>query len=287
MNLRSPHDATLYVRAAMSAAESHTAAAGDAVIYSHVSPDKDTPNEDAAAIIPYDAGSAVLVVADGLGGQRAGDVASNAAIGALRDALEKAAAEQAPLRTAILDAIETANKTVLETGLGAATTLAAVEIFDGCARTYHIGDSMALITGQRGKIKLQTICHSPVGFAVEAGVLDEKEAINHEDRHIVSNIVGSPDMRIEIGSAITLAEHDTVLLASDGLFDNMHVDEIVNIVRAGSLTDAAAKLAAEAQMRMMTPEEDHPCKPDDLTFILFRRRAKAPSNSKVATPAAG
>lgn len=258
----------------MSEADSHTAAAGDAVIYSHVSPDKDTPNEDAAAIIPYDANSAVLVVADGLGGQRAGDVASNAAIGALRDALEKAAAEQAPLRTAILDAIETANKTVLATGLGAATTLAAVEIFEGQARTYHIGDSMALIAGQRGKIKLQTICHSPVGFAIEAGVLDEKDAIHHADRHIVSNIVGSPDMRIEIGSAVALADHDTIVLASDGLFDNMHVHEIVNIIRTGSLTEAAAKLASEAQLRMMTPGEDHPCKPDDLTFILFRRRAK-------------
>lgn len=274
MNLRSPQDATLYVHAQMSDIDSHTAACGEAIVYSHRAPDKESPNEDAAAIIPYDGKSAVLVVADGLGGQRGGEVASQAAVSTLRDALDKAARENAPLRTAILDAIESANAKVREFGLGAATTLAAVEIAEGLARPYHVGDSMILTTGQRGKIKMQTVSHSPVGFAIEAGLLDEAEAIHHEDRHIVSNIVGAADMRIEIGSAIRLADRDTLVLASDGLFDNLHVAEIIEIIRTGTLAESARTLAEIAGRRMREPVDGQPSKPDDLTFILYRRKSR-------------
>ena len=46
---------------------------------------------------------------------------------------------------------------------------------------------------------------------VEAGWLDEEEALHHEDRHIVSNMIGAPNMRIEIGSVVRLAAHWGVL----------------------------------------------------------------------------
>ena len=57
------------------------------------------------------------------------------------------------------------------------------------ARSYQIGDSEAMIVGQRGLIKLQTLPHSPTGFAVEAGFLDEREALHHAERHLVSNFL--------------------------------------------------------------------------------------------------
>ncbi len=50
---------------------------------------------------------------------------------------------------------------------------------------------MILFTGHKGKIKLQTISRSPVGYAVHTGLLDETEAMHHEDRHLASNIIGS------------------------------------------------------------------------------------------------
>jgi serine/threonine protein phosphatase PrpC len=134
---------------------------------------------------------------------------------------------------------------------------------------------MILVVGQRGRVKLQTTSHSPVGFAVEAGVLDEREAMHHEDRHLVSNVVGSPEMKIEIGPRLRLAMHDTVLLASDGLFDNLHIEEIVDRVRKGPLEVAARRLAQDSWERMTCPRSGQPCKPDDLTFILFRRQSDA------------
>ena len=150
-------------------------------------------------------------------------------------------------------------------------TLAIAEVQSARIRPYHVGDSMILLTGQRGRMKIQSVAHSPVGYAVESGMLDVDEAVHHEERHLISNVVGARDMRIEIGAARKMAVRDTLVLASDGLFDNLYVNEIVDIIRVGKLEDAAAGLLQLAQQRMHTPQEGQPSHPDDLTFILFRK----------------
>ena len=71
-------------------------------------------------------------------------------------------------------------------------------------------------------------------------------------------------MRFELGSALTLAPRDTVLLGSDGLFDNLDAGTIVELVRAGPLDRAAQALAESGRAAMERS------KPDDMTFILFR-----------------
>ncbi|MCA9109538.1 MAG: serine/threonine-protein phosphatase [Planctomycetaceae bacterium] len=257
-------------------------AAGKAVLFSARSPDKLTSNEDSAAVIPVDETSGVLVVADGLGGERAGQDASSLAVRTLVDAVRSAPQEGDVnrLRPAILDGIETANRLILEMGVGAATTIAVVEILDGHVRPYHVGDSMILVVGGRGKVKLLTISHAPVAMAVEAGLIDEVEAMHHDERHLVSNVVGSTDMRIEIGTRIKLAPQDTVVLASDGLTDNLHLSEIIERIRKGKLMKSMDALVAAADERMQTLQPGHPHKPDDLTVIAYRRsRAKRQSKA--------
>ena len=143
-----------------------------------------------------------------------------------------------------------------------------VEIHGDAIRTYHVGDSMVMVVGQRGKLKMETISHSPVGYAMGAGMLSADEAIVHDDLHLVSNVVGSPDMHISMGIPFRLAARDTLLLATDGLFDNIPRDEIIDIIRAGPLPQCADRLAAYARQRMA--EGVAPFKPDDLTFILYR-----------------
>ena len=177
---------------------------GHAAVFTARSPDKPTSNEDAAALIPFSDSSGILVVADGVGGYRAGEEAARCTLEALRSALQDGARDENMLRTAVLNGIENANRVVQELGVGAATTLALVELRGSEMRPYHVGDSMILVAGQRGRVKSQTISHSPVGFAVEAGLLDEREALHHEARHVVSNIVGTPEMRIEVGSVLAL-----------------------------------------------------------------------------------
>lgn len=247
-------------------------AAGLAAIYTARCPDKETPNEDAAALIACDSACGVLAVADGFGGQPAGEQAARLALESLIQQVETAMVAGEPLRSAILNGFEVANEAVTNLGIGAATTLVVLEIDNDRARTYHVGDSTAMIVGQRGKLKLQTVSHSPVGYAVEAGWLEEGDALHHEDLHIVSNMVGSPEMRIDLGPSVLLRPRDTVLLGSDGLFDNLPTQEVTNLIRMGPLAAAAERLSAECDQRMRSPDAGQASKPDDVTFIAYRPR---------------
>lgn len=241
---------------------------GMAVWYTRRSPAKTTENEDSLALLPIAEDTGILMVADGVGGHVNGAAASRTVIEAI-DAVTDGA-EPEDLRSAILNAIELANQSILQNNPGAATTLALVELCGRQVRTYHAGDSIILVVGQRGKRKLVTTAHSPVGYAVESGMLDENEAIHHESRHLVSNVVGSPEMSIEMGAGIKLAPRDTLLIASDGLFDNLYLDEIINTIRTGPLTACAQSLLAQTQQRMHGKEDNQPQHPDDLSFILYR-----------------
>jgi len=244
---------------------------GSAMVYSARCPGAEGINEDAAALIPVDDERGVLVVADGVGGRPGGHNAADITVRCLREAITPTDIEEkGSLRTVILDAVEEANRQIMDLRTGAATTLALVEIDGRTLRPYHVGDSAILVVGQRGKIKLQTIAHSPVGYAVESGMLDEADAMHHEERHLVSNMVGDTEMRIEVGSRLTLARRDTVLLATDGVFDNLSPTEIVKLIRSGPIAPAADALARACMRRMESPREGQPSKPDDVTFIVYR-----------------
>lgn len=261
----------LHLGADSDGVESVDIAGGTACAFTRRAPGKQSDNEDSLGLIPCEGDVGVLVVADGLCGLPSGDQASSTAVRQLSRRITTQCGETPLLREAILDAIEQANQLIIGSGTGSGTTFVAVEIENHAVRPYHIGDSEILVTGQRGRIKYQTISHSPVGYAIEAGLLEADDAIYHEERHLVSNIIGSADMRVEIGPRIPLAPYDTLVIASDGLFDNMQVDEIVNIVRSGPLPRAAQNLVEICQARMAQSSDVRPHKPDDLSFILFRR----------------
>ena len=250
-------------------------AGGSAVALTRREPNKHTENEDTAAIIPYGPGAAVLVVADGAGGLPAGKRASLTAVTTLAASLQAAMDRTMLLRTAILNGIEAANEAVMALGNGSATTMTVITIEGLIARSYQVGDSEALVVGQRGLVKLQTTAHSPTGFAVEAGFLDHRDALHHAERHLVSNFIGTSDMRIDVGAGVELRPRDTVLVASDGLTDNVHLDEIIERVRKGGLLESATAVASLAGRRMRGGAEGQPSKPDDLSLILFRKPGRA------------
>jgi serine/threonine protein phosphatase PrpC len=231
----------------------------------------DEPNQDGALIATLDARRTVLAVADGLGGYVGGADAARTTLAILADALT-ARDPAVDVRSTILDAIECANAAIIERGIGSGTTIAVLEIDSGVVRPYHVGDSDVIVTGQRGRVRLQTIAHSPVAYAREAGVLTEAEAMHHAERHLVSNMVGSPSMRIEMGPSMPLRARDTVLLCTDGLADNLYPEEIVNIIRCGPLRESAKALAGLCRDRMSGARPGTASKPDDLTFLAYRPR---------------
>jgi serine/threonine protein phosphatase PrpC len=261
-------------------AESHDLelAAGTVSVRTLRCPDRSGPNEDAAVVIEVDGDSLVLAVADGVGGSPAGCEASTEIVETLSRGLASMAPETS-LREAIIESVEQANTAILHSGTRSASTVVVAEISAGQLRCYHVGDSELFVVGQRGRRKHSLIPHSPTGFAVEAGLLDEAEAIWHDQRHIIFNVVGAPGMRVDISTAIDLAPLDTVLLCSDGVTDNLYVEEILNLIRVGPLAQVADRLMAAVSARMHSRVAAEPCKPDDVTIALYRRRRETRERS--------
>jgi serine/threonine protein phosphatase PrpC len=282
-------EAHTYLDADMLEPERFELAGGTAAVYSALRPGKATANQDAAAVIAAADGAAVLVVADGCGGMASGEQAARIAVQCLAERV--AAVEGADgqlLRAAILDGVEAANRQILDLKTGAGATLAVVQLENGEARPYHVGDAQIVLVGGRGKVKLLTTCHSPVGYAVAAELLEEHEALGHEERHLVSNFLGSDAMHVEVGTARKVSSRDGLLVASDGVLDNLKMEEIVAFLKSGSAMKAAAGIAAVASERMQTPLEGQPHKPDDLTLIVYTQRGQgraATSRTKNQDPA--
>ncbi|TWU01620.1 PP2C family protein-serine/threonine phosphatase [Neorhodopirellula pilleata] len=241
---------------------------GHLVVFSRTCPDKDEPNDDSAAVIRLPDGALVMAVADGVGGAPLGYKASAIAVQCIAESLQDRI-DGSDLRPAILDGIERANAEILDMGTGAATTISIVEVQNRIARGYQVGDSMAMIVGQRGTMKWRSTSHSPVGYLIESGAIEEAEAMLHDDRHIVSNLVGSREMHIEIGPAIPLAVRDSIVIASDGLFDNLQLGEIAQLARIGKPLDRMNALVALASKRMRGEDHSMPGKPDDLAVVLM------------------
>lgn len=233
-----------------------------------VRPEAPRPNEDSVAVIPLPNDDLVLAVADGVGGHRGGGDASRTAVRALAAALTEPGEQS--VRSRVVDGFERANTAVIELGIGALTTLVVAAITGREMRSFHVGDSTALLFGQRGRLKLQTVDHTPVGYAVESGAITAQEAMTHPDRHLLTNAVGNEDMRIDIGPVRKLNPHDTVVLASDGLFDNLTVDEIVEVSRHGDVLACTEALVKNTRRRMARENPLLPGKPDDFGLVLCR-----------------
>lgn len=234
--------------------------------FSKKSPFKDSTSEDAVAIFEFDSGY-VLAVADGAGGHPKGEEAARQVMENLKKHLGQTKNKAGQLRSPIVDAIEETNRYLIDTGVGSRTTVTVCEISTTMARVYQVGDSACLICGQKGKLKYRSTSHSPVGYQLEAGLIDEQEAIEHPDLHYISNLVGDPEMKIEIGPEVELASNDTIFLASDGITDNFPPNELVEVVRKGGAESISEELMILINERIYGREES---KKDDISFVVFK-----------------
>lgn len=240
--------------------------------FSTRAPGKQTRNEDSAAWIAWP-DAMLMAVADGVGGQPAGGEASELAITML---LERFLGEDQDIsheafRDGVLDVFENANRQIRGLGVGSGTTFTVATVCNDRARVFSVGDSSTLICGSKGKVRFVNTPHSPTGYAVAAGILDEDDALHHAERHLLSNLVGTPDMHIDIGPLVKLSSGDRILVASDGLWDNMYIDEILKAVRKGPLRKSAEHMRATCRSRMTEDQGDLPGHADDLSFLVMRR----------------
>jgi serine/threonine protein phosphatase PrpC len=265
-------DNRIWLKADLSEVEAYECPAGEIAVVCLGKPEEGRVNEDSAAFFCLGEDTVVLVVADGMGGGAKGEVASKIVIDTLKDILANLPddSSHAVTRGALVAGIEIANQAVIDLGVGAGTTVAVALANPREFSTIHAGDSIAMVVGQKGKIKVQTVAHSPVGYALEAGLLDGEQALFHPERHVVSNMVGMEALRVEVGLKQAFNTKDTLVLGTDGLFDNLSISEIVDRIRTGTLEDSAHDLTELARNRMEHPNAGEPSKPDDMAILLYR-----------------
>jgi len=198
-------------------------------------------NEDAYLV---DDGMGLIAVADGMGGQRAGEVASATALEALRAAITGGR----PLRESIEDANDAVfTKSLTDTSLrGMGTTLTAGTLVAGdTVLIGHVGDSRAYLLHD-GELRQVTNDHSLVEELVREGRLTADEAAVHPQRSIITRALGV-DASVEVDVyPVELVPGDRLLLCSDGLTGMVQPDDIAATLRRESDPTRAATLLVDA-----------------------------------------
>lgn len=192
----------------------------------------------------------LYIVADGMGGHKAGDYAARLTISTMLETI--AQLQDADAESLLDKAITIANKEVYqcasahETLEGMGTTVVAASI-DGTKMTIaNVGDSRLYLC-RGGVIRQITRDHSLVEEMIRRGGLKREDARNHPDKNVITRAVGVEDtVRIDFFE-LTLQEKDLVLLCTDGL-TNMLEDETIYEVAmgAGSLEERAKELVHRA-----------------------------------------
>ncbi|MCB0365337.1 MAG: protein phosphatase 2C domain-containing protein [Bdellovibrionaceae bacterium] len=241
----------------------------EGVIHSSRCPGDKVENEDSVGLMIFE-DFALAVVSDGLGGHKGGAAASKLAVGTLNQAAlhwrKQDPKERIERREMILQAIESAHAEIKAMGIGAGTTISVAEVTSSWVRFYSLGDSFGLLMGGMGTLKFKNVEHSPVGYCLEAGAITEDDVIGHPASGVVLNALGIDPIRMEISQELELAKRDHILLASDGLTDNLKHSVICEDLRRGSMEEKMAKLVDGAHLQMSKDKG----KPDDLTMVLIR-----------------
>lgn len=174
----------------------------------------------------------LYIVADGMGGHRAGDQASRMAIEILVDFVEKSTLENpiAVLKRAMIFAnneIYKASSSDPELA-GMGTTMVVAVILDNKLYVANVGDSRLYIIND--DIVQITMDHSLVEELIRNGELERKRGRNHPEKNIITRAMGSKDEVIPDFFEIDMKPEDKILLCSDGLSNMVEDDEIMDIV---------------------------------------------------------
>lgn len=196
-----------------------------------------TGNEDnlCALALPECPASAhppvLLAVADGMGGEENGEIASRIAIASLRQhATERATAGLAPDAAWMRRTVAACNQAVVEDiikrGPVMGTTLVLALLWDGQAWLGNVGDSRIYLL-REGALKRLSRDHSLVQVLVEQGAIEDHERYTHARRNLITRSLGDPATgETDDNLPVRLAFGDCLLLCSDGLWEMVRDDAI-------------------------------------------------------------
>ncbi len=226
------------------------------------------------------AGATVYAVADGMG-HKAGEIASETALGPIAELDGDSFAEPAAASESLRQAIESANRIVVQearhnpeyTGMG--TTLTAALVRDGHLHLAHVGDSRAYLLRDGEPMTQLTTDHTLVEQLVQEGRLSRDEVGTHPQRSVVTRAIGvDAEVEVDMLPPLVLQPGDQVVLCSDGLTGPVADEEIADILAATPDGDQAVR-------DLLSLANDRGG-PDNITVILLRVSEGEPGRGAVA-----
>lgn len=225
-------------------------------------------NQDAFLVKKLSAHSLLAVVCDGMGGAKAGNIASSMALDVFYNEILrgfKPSMGEEKSKKLLQSAVELANKAVYEQAsgdfeyAGMGTTLVAAIVNGKKAWIINVGDSRAYHVGKQG-IQCVTTDHSFVQMMVQRGDITRAEAIHHPGKNLITRAIGTEEQVEGDLFSVDLAEGDNLLLCTDGLSNVVAEQEILfEIVHGKKKDDCCHRLLAIARKRGA---------PDNVTALL-------------------
>jgi serine/threonine protein phosphatase PrpC len=205
----------------------------------------------------------LFAVADGMGGARAGEIASKLAVEMLQDGMPAEGTAEERLASLVRQANQRihSRSQADEREVGMGTTMTVAYVGDDEVVFAHVGDSRAYLV-RDSELERLTHDHSLVDEMLRRGKITEEEAAEHPQRSVITRALG-PEAAVEVDTfTVSARAGDMFLLCSDGLSSMIKEAEIAEILRdAGSLKDAARRLIDAA---------NNAGGRDNITVVLFR-----------------
>lgn len=232
-----------------------------------------TTNQDSVGIFFNQEQIRLAIVADGMGGHQAGDIASQLTVSDLGNIWrETSLTDQEEVIRWLLENIQRLNEKIFEEGqgnprqAGMGTTIVAAVLLGTTVVLANVGDSRSYLIRQ-GTIKQVTEDHSLVNELVKTGEITEEMALNHPRKNVLVRSLGIPGtVEIDVTS-FELLEGDRLLLCSDGLSNMVSDDTMLTII---SQTDDL-KQAVEALIKQANEAGGR----DNITALLVDYERKA------------
>lgn len=219
-----------------------------------------------------------FLVADGMGGHAAGEIASDIAARVVSGFFLDHTSTETPSEETLVDAIQAANRLIFEEASssderkGMGTTIVTSYFYDGSAVIGHVGDSRAYLV-RNGLIECLTEDHSWVNIQVRMGNITKEQAVYHPLKNIITKALGiQEDVEVDL-TKMTVKHGDYLVLCSDGLTGMVDDDTIREII-----LDDETFPSLEDKVEGLVQEALDNGGEDNVTVVIMRIELESPTN---------
>jgi len=204
-------------------------------------------NEDSLFVMPQEN---IYIVADGVGGQNSGELASSMAVKSIAEYIKarplNGITDEEELKGYFLECMKNANQTVYQTAqlsaenAGMATTAVLLHLAGSKAYIVNVGDSRAYIY-RDGQISQITEDHTYVNELVKGGSITKAQAEIHPQKNMITRALGGDEKILPDFYRLEIIKNDIIILCTDGLYGELSAEEICSLAAASDSMNALSR----------------------------------------------